>query len=550
MSQSRPALDQGIERYQALIQHTPELHAEFESSLPQFFKAGLPNLETPLEALASARRHLEWFLFERHSATLLNRPADGLLERWQEAFPEREPGLEASLLRSFAGLFEVVEVLPEVGLRVVDLSGLHVYELSVEDGQFELGDLLVGRLHPIGEDLYVPSTACASFRDERLLSAVKRDVESIREARERKVFHIAQEELESMFFGGGTQQSEPPAAVTPPVGAVSAARDWLTGGGLAPDLIEAVLLDLKEHAPDPENIHPGRGDALGHWLDELAFSSRLNLEEARGKLLAAWLELHAPRPAEDQSVTPASRGDEDVREAMAAFERDCASGKSVSTALGDLERKLALDLDETGDVGTVPDFPGVVGAMVEEFLWEEESEHGADSVAGFEVLHVFSRYSENLGVFEELSSKDIADFATRWIPENHDAVASNQVATLLKALAKFTTWAHETQGALALADTATLVHDLQGTLERITVINSRMSDECKGDLYEVCELDSEKVHVSHFETGDARQIAFTPAIERLKVGDFVRAADSNGTLTPVRTYPQQLGTLLTDLAGT
>jgi len=549
MPQSRSSLDPAIDQYQALIQRTPQLRAEFESSLEQFFRAGIPAASNPLESLASSRRYLEWFVFERHSASLRTRPAEGLLELWQESYPDGDSELEASLLESFSGLFEVTVVQAGVGAQVVDLSGLQSYDLAVPDDQFQVGDLLVGRLYPIGEQAYEPSSACASFRDEQLLAAVKNDVELVRNTRERKVFRIAQGELESMFFDGSgrnkTAKQTGADAADELAGAVQAAREWLTGGGLAPDAVESVLADLREHAPDADNVHPGRDDALGYWLDELAFTGSLDLDEARTRLLAAWTELHAPkREAEathDQDV--------DVDGALAEFERDCAGGKAVVTALGELENRLALDTEETGDIGTVPDFPGVVGAMVEEFLWEEEQQFGHESVQGFEVLHAFSSYTKNLGVFEELGHKDVSDFVTRWIPEHPKVCTTAQVPALLKALDKFCTWALETQGALGLTNSNTLIIELHGTLERITRINKAIDRAGTGELFQVIGIDAEYVSVSHVETGDQARLALSEALRELQSDDYLRVSTEAETPVAVRIYPPQLGSLLKDLVG-
>lgn len=546
MSLPPSIFDAAVDHYLTLIQRTPDLLTEFESSLPQFFKAGIPAGDNPLEALASARRHLEWFIFERHSPSLRNRPAEALLEHWQESFTDWDTDLQQSLLESSSGIFEIVAVEAGVGAQAAELAGLQNFTLVSNDAQFEIGDLLVGRLYPAGEGNFEPSSACASIRDERLVAAVRRDIELIRERRERKVFRIAQEELEGMFFAG-SQATESESPEPQSTGAVEAARDWLTGKGLAPDAIEGLLDDLREHAPAPDSVHVGRGDALAHWLDELAFSSQLDLGEAKSKLLAAWMEFHTTEAKSPTTELTQQTPEVDVDSAMAMFERDCASGKTVTDALGELEQRLDLDMEEAGDIGTVPDFPGVVGAMVEEFLWEEESEFGQASVAGFQVLHAFSTYSTNLGVFEELSHKDVSDFTTRWIPEHPSACEPSQAPLLLKALNKFCTWAHEKQGALALSDTSSLISELHGTLERILLINTRLNSKNDGDLYEVCSVEKDEVQLTGFDSSNDAHVANTGALDGLCEGDYLRAMTDSGALVPVRAYPSQLGALLKDL---
>ncbi len=560
MSYNRTELETGIERYRELIQNDPALKVEFEGSLVQFFQGGLPAVESPLEALSSSRRHLEWFLFERHSPTLRNRPAEALLEAWQESLSHRDPRLQASLLDSFSGLFEVVDKLDDDTARVADISGLANYDITVPPGLFEVGDLVVGRLYPGNDGAYFPSSVCAPIRDARLLAAVKRDVELIRDARERKVFRIAQAELESMFFtpfSKSVADSAPATAVDPAL-VIGAAREWLASGGLDHESVEAILQDLRDHPPIPGNIHPGSGDIVGHWLEELAFSTPLALDETRSRLLVAWAAMHAEDAptgvvASDEfehHQEPVEDGDAnvDVAQAMAEFERDCASGRAVSDALADLERRLALDADEEDDVGSAPDFPGVVGAMVEEFLWEEESQFGTASIEGFAVLHAFSTYAQHIGVFEELKRKDVADFATRWLPEHPEACEPARIPVLLKALGKFCTWSFETHGALALADSNALIEDLGDSLQRIMSVNATRGEHNTGQLFQIRARDDSHYQVANIEREDDERVIPSDDLSSLSEGDYVRLRDEAGKLVPVRAYPPQLGVLLADLA--
>ena len=66
MKNVRQTIDTSIQLFQQLIHEDPTLREEFQGSLAEFFGGRLPDASDPATALASARRHLEWFVFERH----------------------------------------------------------------------------------------------------------------------------------------------------------------------------------------------------------------------------------------------------------------------------------------------------------------------------------------------------------------------------------------------------------------------------------------------------------------------------------------------------
>src|SRR6185369_13207547 len=104
--------------------------------------------------------------------------------------------------------------------------------------------------------------------------------------------------------------------------------------------------------------------------------------------------------ASDDSADP-----EAVARAVAEFERKRKAGAPLEAAFQELERDLDL-ADPTSandeEEAPVPDFPGVVGAMIEEFLWETRG----DGDPGLERLRSLGRHAADIGVFENLRGRD------------------------------------------------------------------------------------------------------------------------------------------------
>src|SRR6185503_1897845 len=72
-------IDRALEGFLAMVQEEPSLRAEFEGSTDEFFR-GAPPSGDPRAVLLDAHRHVEWFVLERHSATLRNTPVEALHE--------------------------------------------------------------------------------------------------------------------------------------------------------------------------------------------------------------------------------------------------------------------------------------------------------------------------------------------------------------------------------------------------------------------------------------------------------------------------------------
>lgn len=536
------ALTAGLEVYRRLIVEDAALAAEFEASLPVFFDGAVPEPHDPLVVLASSRRHLEWFLFERHSPALMDLPVEALGAAWRANAGELQ-ALEENFLTSVAGIYEVTAVVPGEGAELSDLSGLSTHPTRTSEDLFQVGDLIVGRLYPVGDGTYIPSIGVGIFREPSLIAAVKRDIETIREGRDRAVFRVAQKDLETMFF---TDKRHTPVAGEAPTiddDAVARAEAWLFEQGLGAERVAQLFAALASAPPDPNRIALGSNDALGEILNTLAFETEIDLEAAREKLFAAWTVMHRPRAIDAGTGEPAPPTLE-FEAAVGAFERDCESGKQVIDALSDLERRLRVADDEPAEGEDVaPDFPGVVGAMVDEFLWEEEREHGPEAVREADLLRIFSDFAKDVGIFEELSNREVLTFATCWIPDNPDNCEPERAPRLISSLKRFCHWAREHQGADKI-DADQELSDLHGALPRVLAINSALEGRDGGALYEVVSARDGEIQLT--SAGGATESASVPAAvcREFRPGDYVRARRTRGVLVPERAYPPQLRDLL------
>lgn len=99
--------------------------------------------------------------------------------------------------------------------------------------------------------------------------------------------------------------------------------------------------------------------------------------------------------------------------ALSAFDAGRARGEDLDALFGQLERDLGLDSEGEEDSATLPDFPGVVGALVQEYLWERRAE-GASGEADLDgpLLEEFAQSAQELGLCEELDGLRLARFAT------------------------------------------------------------------------------------------------------------------------------------------
>lgn len=541
MSVSQSHLDRALERLFERACSDSELARELQDSRREFFgELALHNAARDSDL--AERRHREWFLLERPSAHLAAVPVEGLLGELAGSGTVEPAGLEA-LLASFSGVFEVTGVSAGEGVWVRDLAAHGEYPLEEVEGShaLECGDLLVGRVFPVGDSLYRISHAAGFFRNPQLLTALSRDLERAR-AQRRGVLRLQQSELESMFF---TPRSKD-LAITPEQQIEAARRALITGGVDAGD-VDEILRELAESDFDPEIIIvPGADDVLGEILSRLAFETSVDLERARAALLAAWPVLAArkngateevdereqePVFVRERSQRPESREVTDVRAAIESFDRGRREGRDLEALFAELERQLEIDAENEreADEAVVPDFPGVVGAMVDEFLWEQERECGTATAERYASLRRFSAFGASIGVFENLRERDLLLFTTIWLPEQGALTSNHEALRTLESLEAFCGWA-ETQHEVALKTALSgFLHGLKRSLPRVTEANLRLpgagaTRPSGGTVLEVTSVDESGVARARDGHAAEHELEIAPdASSYLRPGDRVRA---------------------------
>jgi uncharacterized protein YjiS (DUF1127 family) len=480
------------------------------------------------------RRFREWFLLERPTERWQTPPIQGLAHTLvEEGLMENE--VVAILANSFCGVFEVTSVVEGHGAWLRDLSSGGEHPLLDDVGALELAprDVLIGRLYVFGATANRLSRSAALFRDEKLRVALERDLQAAR-ARRRGVLRVSQRELEMMFWH---EESVAEA------GAVERARTWLADAGLSDEQIEGVFVELASMPVDESRWTFGMQDALAAVLERLAFETEVDLEAARRMLLAAWIELAGPGAAVVEPAARESARDRDVRAALEAFDRGRQEGRDLERLFADLQRDLGIEEDDEVAVDVAPDFPGVVGAVVEEFLWETEQELGADVADSLAPIRKLAEYGQGIGVFENLGRRDLLTFAAVWLPERGELADADSARAALSALRTFCAWAVERQGSEHLASFGASLDSLDQSLPRIVDANRFLAErrDGVGELFEVVELgaDSDVVLQNSRGVRASRRLPAEVAA-RLVPGDRVRAVvERGGRFTALRCYPRE-----------
>lgn len=358
----------------ATLSQNARLGAELQRARRQFFGDGAAS--PPDEA--AEHRFAEWFLFERESETLGAVPAE--VEPYADVARELED--------SIAGLFLVESVGDSVNAR--DVQSGELVEL-VDGRPLQVGDLLVGRLYPAEQERWSASAATPALRPGRALAdALVRDLAKIEV--DRRLLQIELEHLLLRHHGGAEEAIMPGPAPEP----------------VAPlEHLEADLQQLLERAGDPHEAEiisqqlaaaPRPGTLMGPLLDQLAFDTEVDLEQARRLLLEIWNAHHAGA-APDAAATPEERtgppgealGEQLVRtldeglgerrdvdavfaqlEQLAGIEPD-AEDDPEDDAAASLVQRLAEGPADALDGGGDTD-AGDLAPLVTEFHWETETQ--------------------------------------------------------------------------------------------------------------------------------------------------------------------------------
>ncbi|MDP6741180.1 MAG: hypothetical protein QF404_14320 [Planctomycetota bacterium] len=541
------SIELGLERFAALIGEHSQLREELGASGWEFF-GGEPPRHNAAEALLAGRRHLEWFLFERHSPSLFGSPSEHLLEAWLEGAPSELGDKGQVLTHSFVGIFEVVEELPEVGCWLRDMAGFGSYALAhaLDDGRLQTGDLLVGRLFPIEDGLHCASSAAAIFRSGKLAAALEQDLEHIRSKASGKVLRLSQDGLEKMFWGAGHEPKSEQA--------VGDLRRFLSEAADLPQhRIKSIVTRLGEAPFDPDNLTPGAGDLLGSILDDLAFGTNVDLDAARRHLLLAWQELSLEPDQADQVSEPPLDGDLNQKgsaAAVARFDSGRLAGQDLDSLFDNLEKDLgigAVSDDDPDEDSPAPDFPGVVGAMIAEYCWEHDLRAEDDACPKSDPLALLAEFAKPIGVFEELGPEELLRFATFWIHEKEALNSAQDARELLDSLRHFIGWVQAAHEHPLQDQFDSTLERLLESLPRIVELNralpvvSESADDPRCTLFEVCVDPQGQFDHLRDRDGQAYQVQLEAGLGvRLRAGDRVHGwLDLEGNLTIRRCYPPE-----------
>jgi len=537
-------IERGLRVYEELVASEPALVAELQQSRATFFgtPAGLP-----ADDLGALRRHLEWFLFERVSAHLDGVPVERLTDRWLERADHDVRELLACFPLSVAGIYEVTGSEPGQGIWILDLLGRGEYpvrELELTE-EFVPGDILVGRLFPLGElagGAFQLSPAAVSFRNPRLRDALRRDMEGLRATR-RGVMRIEQSELERMFW----LATVPRHADTTPEEAHAAALAALANGGVEVEAAEAWLDEVRS----AENT----AQAVAELLDRLAFETEVDLEEARQALL------FLSREAQGATVIPQrppAKASPSARAALEAFDRARAAGGDLDELFNQLEKDLGLeDPGDAADDEGAPDFPGVVGAMVTEFFWDTERVGETLSEDARRALGWFARFATDVGAFEDLGLQELGGFAAMRIFDEPGFGELQNPEDAFGALAAFARWTFEAH-EMPLWQTYEPVHaTLEDHASRVLAINLELPQAVgsaeSGQLYEIVSMDEANQLRLRGIGGAEAEARTRTRVEGLEPGDWLRAERTGTTEEPVlvihRVYPPAARAVLAGISA-
>ncbi len=569
-------LEGGIALLRGLIADRPELEHEFVTSREQFFCLELPAEPESAARLLADRRYLEWFVFEHTPESLGETPATALFDAWMDTADADARLFGDALLHSHTGVFEIKSVEPEVGFWVEDMLGHGAYPVDdlETSQQVQVGDIAAGRLFPVGDSQFRISPAVALYRNPQLREALARDLGAARTGLHRTL-RISQAEIERMFFSAKPQDGDgaTDAAAVDPVARRVKLVALLEEHGLESEEVEPWLEALTEVADDSGAVSA----LIAELMDRAAFESELDLdllraelyvlvEEARvvklradsgrapqGDLPAAFsvvAELLAPPPGlsgrtpaaeDDESSDPKSR--EELEQALADFDAGRAAGKPLEQLFGQLERELGAE-GETSERDTpAPDFPGVVGALVEEFLWERDAEGSALADPTARSLRDLAQRCSSIGVVDELDVQHLVDFAARWAIDAGKLGADYGADALLEGLLEFSQWTEESQQIPLWTAFRRMHEELSRELPRIAGVLAKLGratpeQERRARLVNLSRRDG--VLGAESTDGGFQPLESTQLERlggRLEEGDVARLVDAGGAWQVVRVYP-------------
>jgi hypothetical protein len=495
------------------------LGEDYGNSRTEFF----PGVVASDPGSRAVARHLEWFLLERVSPPLGGVPVE-------ELGYDEDLDLAHTLRRSLVGVFEITS-LAEDGTWLRDLAGFGEYPVADMSATevLAVGDVIFGRLFPLGDGSYHLSPTAGHYRDDDLRMALRFDLERARERGGSKVLRLGQADLETLFWASGPQE----------VGAdpLEEARNHLRAGGLGEEDVRNILDRLGAQPFDAATLVAGVGDVVGDILDELAFDADLDLGEMRRLLLAAWRHLRAcgkdtGRRARDRELTGKD-----------------ADGAGNDRSVPWVEPGTVLDAEAALESMTpAPDFPGVVGALVEEFIWETSHDMGDEAAERYGILRMLGRFGSDIGVAENLTARDLLRFCALWIPEHDEVRNGDEGRQLLSALGRFCRWCEEEQGLPLRSGFAESLRGLGQSLPRIAEANRRRTRheaQGRGEVFEVLASDGGRLLLREAGRQELDTEVGPELGEWIAAGDYLRGTIlEDGRVAVYCSYPPQVAPLL------
>ncbi len=525
-------------------------HAEqVDQARSAFFgSAGVGSIKADAE-----RRFMEWYLFERAGDETGTVGARSLAEKWIEVVGEELAPLLPALLDSRVGVFEVTSVEAGRGVWVRDLSGVGEYPLRETQAatEFEVGDLIVGRLYPIGEGVFIASSAAVCVRNSQLTEALRQDLTAARDMR-RGVPRLSQKTVEALFFQNAPPNKQLENSSTTdksptdvrPEQVLTDCRAWLLSQGISEGDVEEIFESLQEEPFDPADLAPGGSDILGGILAELAIQTSVQLGEARTRLLAVWTVMHPVQsPSEEAQSAPQNSWDEDAEEtssekarrALQAFDATRVAGESIEDAFAKLESDLGLEPGSSDDSGeTTPDFPGVVGAMVDEFLWERS--HSQEQELSAKGLHQFANFAAHIGAFEDVAYNDLLLFTGCWLIERGELQNAAAASQTLLSMEQFCRWAESEHSVALWSAFKDAFQDLSEALPRLVTANKSLDANNTNRRVLLYEIEAD-LTAKRVDSSDKCYPIPDQLRAHLREGDLIRASRDGNRLTVVGCYP-------------
>ncbi len=533
------------------------------------------------------QRHLEWFLLERPSDSLGGVPLEALRQTESDAIGDEIQNAEcyASMRASRAGVFLVCEVALNEGILIEDLLGRGQYAVAdpllahlPEEEGIAIGDLVVGRIYPhhIATDgektSWALSPTATTIRNEALQVALNRDIQAMR-ARSRGPLRMSQLDLEVMFYSETIRKSD--AAVSKaepeesplldPSQLETNLRATLAASGIDSETVDEFVQLLRRTPMPKSKVTAGGDDPMGWIMDELAFESDVDLGKARQAITLLWQALDRAAQASvatpegvkpEAELTSKDSLPEDSKraEAMARFDTGREAGKDIDELFKRLEHELGIIGEEEDEEPTrVPDFPGVLGALMQEFLWDTSRAQEVtleEQATAHKSLELFIQYGSFLGLAEELRREHIEIFLSRWLWE----VAPNgggdvDFSNLCASLSTFCQWLEEDHGHEIWKSSGELIDAAAPDLPRLAELNRTLRTAAESDaatqeawrIFEYVGGPETEEGMDRWQTDNGYALEASAPYELrdlpLKSGDLLLGRKSENRLIGLRVYP-------------